>query len=605
MGREGLVTGASHAPLVLILWITGHRYRATSVKKQGKGETYMRRLAAILISLFLMLTSVSAVAADAMSASQPAQPQDGCTYYSETQHNLCAGFRAYWEKYGGLAVFGYPITEEYVDNGMTVQYFERARFEWHPGEWPERWDVMLGLLGNTYASNLGLMGTAPFTHHDNTSGCATYSGTGSTGCVYFAATGHSVSGKFLDYWNMHGGLAIFGYPISDQYTENGHTVQYFERQRFELHPEFAGTPYEVLLGRLGAKILNGASLEVVAAGLNNPRGVTVASDGTIYIAEAGAGGTGQCFEDPEGGTSCFGTSGVIAKVVNGQATDYVTGLPSTADDQGMFASGPADVSANDGSLVAVIQGIGTPEDNAQFGDGGKLLGHLIKITGPNQYTDIADLAAYEAANNPDGAQIDSDPYSVLDLGDKYIVADAAANDLLQVDADGTITTLAVFPPQMVDAPPELGMPEGSQIPSESVPTSVALGPDGAYYVGELTGFPFPTGGARVWRVVPGEDPTVYADGFTNIISLTFDSFGNLYVLEITKHGLLAAESAGPDDIEAVTGALIQVHPDGSKAQIASDGLVTPGGVAIDQAGNIYVTNFSVFSGPGALVRVDY
>ncbi len=103
------------------------------------------------------------------------------------------------------------------------------------------------------------------------------------------------------------------------------------------------------------------------------------------------------------------------------------------------------------------------------------------------------------------------------------MADAAANDLLQVDADGTITTLAVFPSQMVDAPAELGMPEGSQMPAESVPTTVALGPDGAYYVGELTGFPFPVGKARIWRVVPGQHPTVYATGFTNIISLAFDT----------------------------------------------------------------------------------
>jgi hypothetical protein len=559
----------------------------------------MRCIAAMLISLVLLCTTVSAVAADSMSASQPAQPKTDCNYYSETQHNLCAGFRAYWEKYGGLAVFGFPITEEYVDNGMTVQYFERARFEWHPGAWPERFDVELGLLGDTYASNLGLTGTTLFQSHGNADSCASYQVTTSD-CVYFAATGHSVSGKFLDYWNAHGGLAIFGFPISDQYTENGRTVQYFERERMELHPENAGTPYEVELGLLGDRILNGASLQVIASGLNNPRGVTIADDGSIYVAEAGSGGTGQCIDSPEGGTACFGTSGAITKVANGQATPWVTGLPSIADDQGMQASGPANVSANDGSVSAVIQGVGSPEDNAQFGDAGKLLGHLIKITGQNQYTDVADLAAYEAAHNPDGNQIDSDPYSVLDLGDKWIVADAAANDLLQVDADGTISTLAVFPSQMVDNPEG-----GDQIPSESVPTTVTVGPDGAYYVGELTGFPFPVGKARIWRVVPGEEPTVYATGFTNIIALDFDANGNLFVLEITKNGLLAAESAGPDNPSAATGALIRVNADGSQTEIASNGLITPTGLAIGPNGEMYVSNFGIFSGAGELVRVDY
>jgi hypothetical protein len=79
----------------------------------------------------------------------PAQPGDpaACTYFVETQHNLCHGFRAYWEQYGGLAVFGYPLSEEFVEDGMVVQYFERARFEWHPGSWPERHDVLLTRLG--------------------------------------------------------------------------------------------------------------------------------------------------------------------------------------------------------------------------------------------------------------------------------------------------------------------------------------------------------------------------------------------------------------------------------------------------------------------------
>ena len=74
----------------------------------------------------------------------PAQPKPGCSYFPETQHNLCAGFRAYWETYGGLLEFGFPLTEEFTDPviGRTVQWFERARFEWHPGVMPERFDVL-------------------------------------------------------------------------------------------------------------------------------------------------------------------------------------------------------------------------------------------------------------------------------------------------------------------------------------------------------------------------------------------------------------------------------------------------------------------------------
>ena len=82
-------------------------------------------------------------------APAPAQPKPGCLYFPETGHNVCAGFRAFWEHFGGLAIFGYPLTEEYRDpeTGLTTQWFERARFEWHPGTYPERHDVLLGLLG--------------------------------------------------------------------------------------------------------------------------------------------------------------------------------------------------------------------------------------------------------------------------------------------------------------------------------------------------------------------------------------------------------------------------------------------------------------------------
>ena len=64
---------------------------------------------------------------------------------------------------------------------------------------------------------------------------------------------------------------------------------------------------------------------------------------------------------------------------------------------------------------------------------------------------------------------------------------------------------------------------------QSVPTSVAVGPDGALYAGELTGFPFNPGDARVWRVVPGHAPTVYARGFTNISAIAFDRSGEVIV----------------------------------------------------------------------------
>ena len=78
------------------------------------------------------------------------------------------------------------------------------------------------------------------------------------GAQHFPETGHSVGGAFLTFWQQHGGLATFGYPITEAFEEDGRTVQYFERQRFELHPEHAA-PYNVLLGLLGVEALSGGA----------------------------------------------------------------------------------------------------------------------------------------------------------------------------------------------------------------------------------------------------------------------------------------------------------------------------------------------------------
>jgi hypothetical protein len=114
---------------------------------------------------------------------------------------------------------------------------------------------------------------------------------------------------------------------------------------------------------------------------------------------------------------------------------------------------------------------------------------------------------------------------------------------------------------------------------QSVPSSVAVGPDGALYVGELTGVPFKPGTARIWRIVPGKKPSLYASGFTNISDIAFDG-SNLLVLELAVKGLLAPPSPG---------ALIRLAPDRSRTVIASAGLVDPSGLAVGN-GLIYISN---------------
>jgi endonuclease YncB( thermonuclease family) len=178
----------------------------------------------------------------------PPPPRPQCTFFPETQHNLCGGFRSYWEQFGGLAVFGYPITDEFVDptTGRVIQWFERARFEWHPGAFPERYDVLLGLLGRELTQGRD---APPFQPAQPIAGC-----------TYFPETQHNLCGGFRAYWEQFGGLAIYGFPISEEFQEvnpdTGQTyiVQYFERQRFEWHPGEWPERFDVMLGRLGVQL---------------------------------------------------------------------------------------------------------------------------------------------------------------------------------------------------------------------------------------------------------------------------------------------------------------------------------------------------------------
>jgi hypothetical protein len=179
-------------------------------------------------------------------------------YFTETQHNLGGPIRAYWDTHGGLAQFGYPRTEAFrevspTDGGVyLVQYFERNRLEYHPEHSGTPYEVLLGLLGVQISEPLRAAGHGAFNH---------FADMHYPGARYFPQTGHNLRNTFLAYWQAHGGLAIHGYPISEEFEEvspdDGRTyvVQYFERSRFEWHPENRGTPYEVLLGLLGNRLL--------------------------------------------------------------------------------------------------------------------------------------------------------------------------------------------------------------------------------------------------------------------------------------------------------------------------------------------------------------
>ncbi|HEX2910265.1 MAG TPA: sialidase family protein [Chloroflexia bacterium] len=197
----------------------------------------------------------------AKAAAAPAQADSynpSNNFYSATGHNMGGVFKNYWEKYGGLSLFGYPRTEAFHEVNPSdgkiyvVQYFERNRFEYHPDLAGTRYEVLLGLLGNQLTEQRRAAGEGAFNH---------FADMHYPGGIYFSQTGHNLRNTFKEYWEKNGGLAIYGYPISEEFYEvnpdDGKTyvVQYFERNRFEWHPENKGTPYEVLLGLLGNSLL--------------------------------------------------------------------------------------------------------------------------------------------------------------------------------------------------------------------------------------------------------------------------------------------------------------------------------------------------------------
>ncbi|MBK9714848.1 MAG: hypothetical protein IPO81_26665 [Kouleothrix sp.] len=176
-------------------------------------------------------------------AAAPARAATDVTYVAATGHYVRGVFRDFWDKNGGLMNFGFPLTEEYIDpaTSRVFQYFERARFERAQADSNT---VELGLIGREIAGSRAYTTSAPIQATKQRR--------------YFAETKHIVQYGFKETWETRGGLKVFGYPISDEVDEllgDGqiHTVQYYERARFEYWPNLPAGQ-RVLLSLLGRQL---------------------------------------------------------------------------------------------------------------------------------------------------------------------------------------------------------------------------------------------------------------------------------------------------------------------------------------------------------------
>lgn len=361
-----------------------------------------------------------------------------------------------------------------------------------------------------------------------------------------------------------------------------------------------------------AGVAQAASLTTIATGLNNPRGMTFGPEGELYVAEAGIGGNGLTVPAPElNSIQTFGLSGSVTKVKDGMQQRVITDLPSLAlipvgatapTNLGatLPATGVHDIDFDQNGNPYALFGYATTTDQkdaivaAGGNDLGKLLSFDINKDGYWERGDFTvDLVEFEELDNPDDGAFLNNPFDLEIYNNTFYVSDPGGNNFYSAGLDGNVTLNAVFPPEVVD---------GESF--ERVPTTAALGPDGAFYIGELTGNFAPPGSARVLRLASGSDPEVFAGGFTQIIGLDFDSNGDLYVLEFAVNP--DAPIPTDESEQDFTGALRKISANGSLRTLieAGEGLVGPTGLAIGPDDSIYVSNFGTTIGSGEIVRVE-
>lgn len=304
-----------------------------------------------------------------------------------------------------------------------------------------------------------------------------------------------------------------------------------------------------------------ARVHSVFEGLTEPRGLTVGSDGAVYVAEVGP---------PEAG-------GRIIRIDDGQVDTLLAGLPvfTHATEERVGASAVA----LRGDQVYVLIGEGRESPSSS----------LLLTRNGGEFEVIADLHAYirvahpKYANRLDPGPVPSNPFAVAyhDAQDLFYVVDSGVNALLSVGSNGETDIVVTWD-------------------NNPVPTGIAVGPDGNLYVAHFSPLPYLVGTGSVVRVTPaGEVSEVVAD-LTTPIGVAFDPAGAMYVLEFSR----GFDPDGPELFGRESGRLLRVGDGGN--EVVVDGLAFPTGLAVAPSGAIYLTNNGGLSAPytGAVARLE-
>lgn len=275
--------------------------------------------------------------------------------------------------------------------------------------------------------------------------------------------------------------------------------------------------------------------------------------------------------------------------------------------------GVTDVDTSGGVVWAITTGFDPESDSGQA---------IYRISGRNPIY-VANLFEFEATD-PDGAGVDSNPFDVESLGrGGAVVADAGGNDLLRVSRNGAIRVMALFPDEVVSTAnlQELAGCAGTPIPdlaficdipampAQAVPTSIAAAPNGDLYVGELKGFPAPTGESNIWRVSPHARDAdcgasrhctlAFDGGFTSIIDMTFGPDGLLYVAELDELSWFAVEFGIPSPGGTINACDVDA---GTCVEVAT-GIPMLTAIAFDTHGTLWATQNALVPGLAEVVEV--
>jgi hypothetical protein len=311
--------------------------------------------------------------------------------------------------------------------------------------------------------------------------------------------------------------------------------------------------------------------------------------GQLYVGEAGHGGP-ECIPgaSPGGGPLCVGFTSAISRIDASGAHRVVSGLASEANPDGSAATGIGGISTLGNGTLFGIEALSSDvlaspvveehlsKETIKTAAG--QIGWLIQANPSGQWKAVADVGHFDfqwSAEPKNKAKVpaqfpDANPYGVLAAPGKRWVIDAASNTLDEVRPNGAISVIAFFPSPRV---------------SDAVPTCIDRGPDGAFYVGELTGGGNGKGASVLWRVVPGQQPEAWATGLTAVTGCGFGSDGQFYATEFSTLGF---ELFTPG-----TGAVVRVPAHSTSQTSIASGLSFPGGFAAGPNGAIYVSNWSI------------